>query len=102
MRNYELVLVLSPDLTPQLIKTEISKIKKLVEGFGGKSKEVVEWGKKEFAYPIKKKLNGFYLFWELELPPGDVGEIEKNLKAQETILRFLLIRKGGKDGKVIK
>lgn len=107
MRDYELTLVISPDLTSENQKKLLARIKKIITDQEGVVAKTVEWGKKEFAYPIKKKTLGCYFWWEIKLAEDKVVPVDKKIKLEESILRYLLIRKetlrntkgkGGKHG----
>jgi small subunit ribosomal protein S6 len=50
------------------------------------------WGRRELAYPIRKQEEGTYVFIQTQLDPQAIGELERNLKLDEEILRYLLIR----------
>jgi small subunit ribosomal protein S6 len=93
MEKYELTLVLDADLNSENQKKLIAKIKKTIEENKGKIKSEEEWGKKELAYPINKKKNGFYLLLNLESSKEDLPKIDKKLKMEEGVLRFLILRK---------
>jgi len=92
MRNYELTLVIDPDLTSADQKKLVEKVKKIVEEVEGKVNKTIEWGKKELAYPIKKKKMGYYFLCLLSLPEDGVEKIDKKLKVEEGIIRFLQIK----------
>lgn len=96
MRKYELTLVLKPKLTKESQKKLLEKIKKTLGK--GKILSTELWGKKELAYPIKKEKEGIYLFLELEYKAEKGGEIERNLRLEESILRHLLISRVAKRG----
>lgn len=93
MREYELTLVIDPEVTSENQKKLIAKFKKLIEDLKGKVKKIDEWGKKELAYPIKKKKMGFYFLCDLELAEDKAKEVDNKLKTEEEILRFLIIKK---------
>jgi len=93
MEKYELTLVLDADLNSEDQKKLIAKIKKTIEENKGKIKQEEEWGKKELAYPINKKKNGVYLLLNLESSKEDLPKIDKKLKIEEGVLRFLILRK---------
>lgn len=93
MENYELTLVLDPDLSSEDQKKLTEKIKKIIEDTKGKVEKVNDWGKRELAYPIKKKKMGFYFLWEIKLTPGDLDKIDKKIKIEEGVMRYLIIRK---------
>lgn len=93
MRVYELVLVFNPDLTSEKQKNQLEKIKKIAADLKGKVKKTMEWGRRELAYPIKKKNVGCYFLWEIELPEDKLGDFNNKLKIEEGLLRYLLVRK---------
>jgi small subunit ribosomal protein S6 len=98
MRDYELTLVISPDLGLEKTKNQISKIKKIAEELKGKVTSADEWGRIKLAYPIAKEQMGYFVLLEVNLPEDKLKEIEKKLKLEEGILRFLLVKKGGENG----
>ena len=93
MKDYELTLVFDPDLSSADQKKLIEKIKKTIEENKGKVEKEEEWGKKELAYPINKKKNGTYLYLTLKVSPEGLPKIDKKLKIEEGVMRFLIIRK---------
>ncbi len=93
MRKYELVLIINPDLNASKKKELVAKLKKMIEGGKGKIEKTDEWGKKQFSYPIKKLKEGDYLFWEVSLPEQGLGEIDRKLRLETEVLRFLLVKK---------
>ncbi len=92
MKSYELVVVLHPDLEID-VDTPIAKLEKLVAGVKGKVVKRDSWGKKRLAYPIKKQQFGMYVYFDLELPPNQVRELESQLLITEEVIRFLLVNK---------
>jgi small subunit ribosomal protein S6 len=93
MRDYELVLVLDPDLTSEKRKKLLKKIQDALAGGNGKVVKKDEWGQKQLAYPIKHKVMGYYFFWEIKLPATAIEVVDEMLKSAEGLLRYLLIRK---------
>jgi small subunit ribosomal protein S6 len=92
MRSYELVVLLHPDLEID-VDTPIAKIEKLVTSAAGTVTKRDNWGKKRLAYPIKKQQFGIYVYFELELPPTAVRELESQLLITEEVIRFLIVSK---------
>jgi len=90
--NYELMVVLRPDLTEEEQQEKIEEIKKLIVGDG--SAEVVKedaWGKRAMAYPINHFKEGVYHFLEFKFDPSRVKELEKTLNLDDTVLRSLIV-----------
>ncbi len=91
MRLYELILIIDSSLEESTIQTEIEKVETRITDSGGKIHRLDRWGLKRLAYEIKKHTQGYYVFFLFEANPGLTGEIEKNLKLNENILRYLTI-----------
>ena len=93
MNDYELTMILDPDLTSENQKKLLEKFKKLIEDSKGKTVKQEDLGKKELAYPINKKKNGAYFFWEIKVSAEAIRQLDKKLKIDEDIMRHLIIRK---------
>ncbi|OGO03040.1 MAG: 30S ribosomal protein S6 [Chloroflexi bacterium RBG_13_53_26] len=94
MRDYELTVVFSPEITEEDLPAEIDRVNDLITQKGGVVGEVNRWGRKRLAYPIKKHREGNYVLTPLRLQPDVAPELEKNLQGLEQILRYLLVRVG--------
>ena len=69
-----------------------SKIIEILESGDGKVTKTDVWGKKHLAYPINKQNEGYYIVYEVETTSAEVKPIEKALKANKDIIRFLLTK----------
>ena len=92
MKEYELIVILHPDLEIDQDKP-LSKIEKIITSQSGVIANRDDWGKRKLAYPIKKQLFGLYFVYELELTPESVAEIEHNLTITSEVLRHLLVKR---------
>ncbi len=90
MRNYELTVLIHPDLEMNL-EPAIVKIKDTIEKYGGKIVKEENDGKKRLAYPIKKQDFAVYYFYEVELPTDAPAKIESTFNITDEILRHLLV-----------
>lgn len=90
MKEYELAVVLHPDLEIDL-KGASSRLEKLIEQIDGKIVKKDEWGKQRLAYAINNQVFGVYVIYQLELNPAKVGELEQGLLLSEEVLRHLLL-----------
>ncbi len=90
MRNYELTVLIHPDLEMNL-EPATAKVKDLVEKNGGKIIKEEDEGKKRLAYPIKKQDFAVYRYYELELPTSAPAKIESALNITDEIIRYLLV-----------
>lgn len=91
MKNYELTVLIHPDLEMNL-EPATSKIKELIEKHGGKIVKEENDGKKRLAYPIKKQDFAVYCYYEVELPADAPLKIESAFNITDEILRHLLVR----------
>jgi small subunit ribosomal protein S6 len=95
VRDYELMVVLDPNLDEAAIEAMNSRIQGLVTQRGGTVDSVDTWGRKRLAYPIGRFRDGFYILNRLQLPPTAATEIERALKLTESVIRHLLVRSEG-------
>lgn len=71
------------------------KVEKLVKALNGKAGRMVEMGKKQLAYPIKKLSEAYYLSWTLELESPSVVQLERKLTVDRDVIRHLLVKVQG-------
>ena len=93
MQKFELTIVCPGDSTPAKIKQIKKSLSDLVKTSEGKIKKEDDWGVIELAYKIKDLETGVFLHYLLELEGKKVGGVNDNLKANEEILRFLIVAK---------
>ncbi len=81
------------DLTVIVAKVEVGeKIEKIVTAVGGKAGRMIELGKKQLAYPIKKLTEAIFLSWTVDLDPTAVLQLQHKLTVDKDVVRHLLIR----------
>ena len=93
MNSYYLTLVLKSDLEEKERKSLLDSLVEKVTGKDGKISKEDFWGVRDLVYPIKKQNKGFYAHFELETDPSVANIIDKNLRVEENVLRYLLIRR---------
>jgi small subunit ribosomal protein S6 len=92
LRDYELVVIINPEVADDALDGIIDEISRFVSGKGGAVANVERWGKKKLAYPIKHFLEGNYVLAQLKLKPTLGKELEANLRISENVLRHLLVK----------
>jgi small subunit ribosomal protein S6 len=90
MRNYEVAFIADADLDSEALEALEARVKDWIEAAGGKAGKVDSWGKRKFAYPIQKKNEGFYTFIEAEMPADAPAAVERDMRLNEQILRFMV------------
>lgn len=94
LREYELVVILSPELAEEEMPAAIERLSQSVAGRGGEVVEVNPWGRRKLAYPIRRHLEGNYVLTKIKLEPSRTVELEAGLHMSEEVLRHLLVRLG--------
>ena len=94
MHDYELILIISPDVSEEDIPGTIDKVNDFITSRGGTITEVDHWGKRKLAYPIARFGQGDYVLSRFKFKPEMAAELEAKLKISEIILRHLLVRLG--------
>jgi len=92
LRNYEMVLIISPEITDEILDTKIDNISQSITEKGGVVSEIERWGKRRLAYPIGHFMEGNYVLTRFTFKPSLSKELEANLQISEEVLRHLLIR----------
>lgn len=95
LRDYELVLIISPEVQEEKFDTLVDNVGQFITGKGGIISDVEQWGKRRLAYPIKHFEEGSYVLSRIKLKPTLSKELEANLQISEEILRHLLIKLNG-------
>lgn len=90
-RNYDLVVILDPEIKAEEQEKLLSKIKKFISDAEGKILEVKEWGKKQLAYPVSKKETGLFVEFSFSFPSQSAPFLRQKLQTEEKILRYLLV-----------
>ena len=94
MRDYELVLIVSPEVTEEDLGKVTEKVSQWVTGGGGEVSNVNPWGRRRMAYSIKGFGEGSYVAIRFRGTPGALPELERSLKLAEEIIRYSLVRLG--------
>ena len=92
MPLYECVLIARNDVTQQQVDTIADGITEQLEGDGGAVKKREYWGLRSLAYRIKKNRKGHYMLLGLDAQPAFVTEMERQLRLNEDVLRFMTVR----------
>lgn len=92
MNSYYLTLVLKAELEEKERKALLDSMVKKMLGEDGKVTKEDLWGNKDLAYPIKRQTKGYVAHFEITTDPKNAKTIDKELRVEENILRYLLVR----------
>ncbi|MCA9338769.1 30S ribosomal protein S6 [Candidatus Saccharibacteria bacterium] len=90
MREYELTVLLHPDLEMDL-DAPLEKVRKVVTSNGGEIVKEDNWGKRKLAYPIKKENFAVYICFAVKLPAEAAAKISNTFNITDEVLRYLLV-----------
>ncbi len=93
MNKYELLYIISSDVTEDKREELIKKFSSYVESKGGVVDGIDKWGMKKLAYPINFKTEGYYVLMNLTLSAEEVDAMAKLMNITEGIVRQLFVRK---------
>jgi small subunit ribosomal protein S6 len=88
---YECVLIARDDVTQQQVEGIAEGIANQLQADGGAMKKREYWGLRTLAYRIKKRRKGHYILLGLDAKPAFVTEMERQLRLNEDVLRFLTL-----------
>ena len=94
MREYEVVIIVHPDLEEQAFNEIVERVTGWVTADGGSVEKLDVWGKRTLAYPIRKKNEGQYVLVHAKMQPEQTASLERNMRLTEPIMRFLVTSKG--------
>jgi small subunit ribosomal protein S6 len=90
MRKYELVCIFQPELDETAFKGAVERVQSWITEAGGSVDKVEVWGRRRLAYVIRKQTEGQYVLMNITLDPKSTGELERNIRFLESVLRHLL------------
>src|ERR1051325_2136805 len=64
----------------------------LISEQGGEIKKREYWGLRNLAYRMKKNRKGHYVLFNIEAPPAAIAELERTMRINEDVLRYLTLR----------
>jgi small subunit ribosomal protein S6 len=93
MNEYELIVIIHPDLDDEAINQALSRIDGWIKNSGGTIDSTDVWGKKRLAYEIQKQNEGIYYLLNVTLNPESIAELERNLIILEPVMRHMVVAK---------
>ena len=92
MNHYETLFVVKPTLTEEEIKSQIEKVKAVLEKEGAELVATDDMGMRKLAYPVQKNNRGYYTVLLFKAKGETIAELERNLKINEEVIKFLTVK----------
>jgi small subunit ribosomal protein S6 len=93
MKHYELSFLISPILSTEEVQACANQMETAIQTAGGLIQKRSEVLKKNLGYPIKKHIEAFLATFNFEADPSKIEEVEKAVKANADILRYIILFK---------
>jgi small subunit ribosomal protein S6 len=92
LRPYEILVIVDPKPTDEEVAALLTQLGEQAKSLGIEVDKVDNWGKRRLAYDIRKQREGTYAVFEAKAEPSMVKELERQLRLNENVLRFLSTR----------
>lgn len=92
MPYYENVFIARQDISASQVDSLTDGFANAIQGAGGTVAKREYWGLKNLAYKIKKNRKGHYVLLNLDAPAEAVLEMERQMRINEDVLRYLTVR----------
>lgn len=100
-RPYEMMVLIRPTVTDEALTEEVERISSVITSAGGTISNVKRespWGRRRLAYQIQDARDATYVLYHYSSEPSQIQEIERDLKLDDRIIRYLLIRQDEQEG----
>jgi len=92
MAYYESVFIARQDVSSSNVEELAGQLQQIVQDNGGSVTKTEHWGLKNLAYRMKKNRKGHYVLFNIDAPAEAVHELERNMRFNEDIIRFLTVK----------
>ena len=93
MNEYEILLLLDPDLDEARQGEVVSRVQEQVEKAGGSWDLHDPWGRRRLAYEIDHKAEGTYHLLHFTCAPETLDEISRVLRIDDGVIRHMATRR---------
>jgi len=94
LRHYEMIFIVHPNVPEEETSAVTDKVINLINQHKGEVIKLKKWGKRKFAYKIKKCMRGYYFLLYFLASPTVLAELERIIRYDEKILRYQTMRLG--------
>lgn len=91
-RTYEVIFIVDPDAAEDDVMKLSEGVQKIITGQGGSITKTEMMGKRQLAYEINHKKDGTYVLLEVEGSGKEIAEVERRMRVNDQILRYMTIR----------
>ena len=92
LRTYDVLMIVDPRLTEEEVAQLSTRLQEGLVALGGEVGSVENWGKRRLSFELLKQREGQYLLFQIQAEPAVVREYERQLRLNESVLRFMTTR----------
>jgi small subunit ribosomal protein S6 len=92
MPLYENVFIARQDISGAQVDALADTFTQLVADNGGEVKKREYWGLRNLAYRMRKNRKGHYVLFNIDAPPAALAELERTMRINEDVIRYLTLR----------
>ena len=92
MRIYEELFIVKPDAPEEEVDQFVEQLRTQLTSAGATVDKVDKWGKRRLAYRVDKYREGSYVLLQFTAGPETVKELERRLRVQDMVLKFMTVR----------
>jgi small subunit ribosomal protein S6 len=92
MHQYELMVILDPEIDERTVAPSLDKFLNVIRNDGGTIDKVDIWGRRRLAYEINKKSEGIYAVVDFTSNSDATVELDRQLKLSEAVMRTKVLR----------
>ena len=101
-RKYEVMFILRPDTTDEDVDRLLQQMESNVAATGGRVTGFERMGKRRLAYIVRKFQEGLYILAFVEGPGSVLKELERRLRVQELVIKFITVRTDEEEKRLAK
>ena len=91
-RVYEVMYIIDPDTADEKVTAINESIQGIIENGGATVVRMDDGGRRDLAYPINKKTQGYYMLFEIEGSGQEILELERRMRVNDAIMRYITVR----------
>ena len=90
-RDYESLVIFKASGTEQELAQQAARVEEQIKKLGGRVESVQGMGRRRLAFRIARQTEGYYYVFRFHAPTEQVAELERLLRLNETIVRFMIL-----------
>lgn len=92
MRHYEIVFMVHPDQSEQVLAM-VERYRSMIDTNGGKIHRLEDWGRRQLAYPINKIHKAHYVLMNIECNAETLEQLDSAFRFNDAVIRNLVIKR---------